>query len=323
MHILELSAKTLHGYFDRDLPPILTIQPGDTVRCQTLDAGWGALLQPNLFQAIEDFEPRDRQKHFGHALTGPIAIEGAKPGMALEIRIKTIKTGSWGWSGGAKLPSQIDKRLGFPQQASGPPAVITVPQQEQATLWMLDSEKKIAINQRQQRLTLRPFLGVMGMPEDQPGIQTTFPPRFCGGNMDCKELIEGSTLYLPITVEGGLFSLGDGHALQGDGEVAGPALACPMELVELEFHLCPDMKLSMPRALTSIGWLTFGFHKDLNEAWIIAIQEMLKLMNELYGFETKEALALASLVVDLRITQAVNGLCGVHAVLPHHAIETL
>jgi acetamidase/formamidase len=161
----------------------------------------------------------------------------------------------------------------------------------------------------------------MGMPPDEPGNHPTYPPRFCGGNIDCKELIAGSTLFLPIPVDGGLFSVGDGHAVQGDGEVGCPALECPMDVVDLTLTVHEDIKLSMPRAKTPTAWITMGFHEDLNEATIIALDGMLNLMKELFGYERKEALALASLVVDLRITQIVNGVRGVHAVLPHDAIR--
>jgi len=108
-----------------------------------------------------------------------------------------------------------------------------------ATFWELDPERAIGINRSGQRLKLRPFMGIMGMPLDQPGIQSTFPPTRCGGNLDCRELTEGTVLFLPIAVDGGLFSTGDGHAVQGDGEVAGPALNCPMQ-VEMEFRLLSD-----------------------------------------------------------------------------------
>jgi acetamidase/formamidase len=161
----------------------------------------------------------------------------------------------------------------------------------------------------------------MGMPLDVPGAQSTFPPTACGGNMDCRALVEGTVLFLPIAVEGGLFSCGDGHAVQGDGEIAGPALACPMEHAELEFHLRPDLSLALPRARTAKGWLTFGFHRDLNEAWTIAAREMVRLMEELYRLKPKEALSLAGLVAHLSITQAVNGVRGVHAFLPYDALE--
>jgi acetamidase/formamidase len=133
--------------------------------------------------------------------------------------------------------------------------------------------------------------------------------------------VPGSALYLPIAVPGGLFSVGDGHAAQADGEVCGTAIECAMERVELTFRLVEDLRLTTPRAETPIGWLTFGFHEDLNEATIIALEAMLELMRERHGLERLEALGLASLVVDLRITQFVNGVRGVHAVLPHGAIR--
>src|ERR1700733_12036616 len=321
LHSIELGPQTLRGYFSRDAAPVVTIDSGDTVECQTLDAGWGALDQAGPFAPPGAFEPRDRVGDFGHALTGPISVRGARPGMTLEIRFRTIRLGKWGWSAGPALPSQIDPRLGLGPGSSGPPPVITVPTGELVTLWTLDPDANVARTQAGLSLTTRPFLGVVGMPVDEPGVQTTFPPRFCGGNMDCKELVEGTSLFLPIAVEGGLLSVGDGHAAQGDGEVAGPALACPMERVEVEIHLHRDLHLNMPRAKTSIGWLTFGFHTDVNEAWAQATEEMLELMSELYHLSTKSALSLASLVVDLRITQVVNGVRGVHAVLPYGAIS--
>ena len=158
------------------------------------------------------------------------------------------------------------------------------------------------------------------MPLDIPGVQSTFPLTPCGGNLDCKNLIAGSVLYLPIAVPGGLFFTGDGHAVQGDGEVAGPALNCPME-VQMKFFLRKDLSLTLPRARTVEGWLTFGFHPNLDEAAAIATAEMVKLMTEQYELSSKEALSLASLVVHLRVTQIVNGVRGVHALLPHGAFQ--
>jgi acetamidase/formamidase len=134
-------------------------------------------------------------------------------------------------------------------------------------------------------------------------------------------LIQGNRLFLPIAVNEGLFSLGDGHAVQGDGEAAGPALECPMERVEVEFHLHPKLHLAQPYAETPAGWITFGFHQNLNEASMMALAGMLDLMVEKFGLERKESLALASLVVELRISQVVNGVRGIHAILPHERIE--
>ena len=166
-------------------------------------------------------------------------------------------------------------------------------------------------------LALKPFMGVMGMPPAEPGIRPTAPPRATGGNLDCKELVVGSTLYLPVTVRGGLFSTGDGHALQGDGEVSTTAIECPMERVRLTFNVRTDMKINTPHAHTPAGWVTMGVHENLQEATMSALSAMLDLMVAELKVERLEALALASLVVDLHVTQIVNGVRGVHAVWPH------
>ena len=128
-------------------------------------------------------------------------------------------------------------------------------------------------------------------------------------------------MYYPVAVPGALFSVGDGHALQGDGEVCVTAIECPMERVALTFDLRPEMHLKTPRAHTSAGWITFGFHEDLLEATMIALEGMLDLMVEQYGMTRPEALGMASLVVDMHVTQIVNGTRGVHALLPHGAIR--
>jgi acetamidase/formamidase len=320
VHRLAPADGTVHGIFSRELAPALTIASGDTVIFQTLDAGWGALEQEPGFTVPKAFSPRNLARDVAHCLTGPVRIEGARRGMSLEIGIRRVRTGRWGWSAGPKLPAQMDLALGLSKVAGGPPAVIEVPRGDEACYWELDPDKERGINRNGVRLRLHPFMGVMGMPLDVAGTQSTFPPTACGGNMDCRELVAGATLLLPIAVEGGLFSTGDGHAVQGDGEIAGPALACPMEEVELEFRLRPDLHLSMPRARTAKGWLTFGFDRDLNQAWMIAAREMVLLIQELHGLSAKEALSLAGLVAHLSITQAVNGVRGVHALLPDGAL---
>src|SRR5438477_1843029 len=187
--------------------------------------------------------------------------------------------------------------------------------------WTLDADNMMARNRLGHISALHPFMGVMGMPPDEPGVQPTAPPRPCGGNIDCKELVAGSTLYLPISVPGALFSVGDGHAVQADGEVSGTAIECPMERVELTFRLNDTLRITTPWANTPAGWLTLGFHEDLNEATYIALQAMLDLLTSRYRMERAEALAMASLLVDMRITQIVNGVRGVHALLPHGAIS--
>lgn len=306
-HHLAPDRRTLHGHFSRDLAPVLTIDPGDRVRVGTLDAGWGLAEQPDPFSPALKFEPRDPELDVGHALCGPIAIRGARPGMALEVRVLSVRPGRWGWTSGGGYASPLNQRLHLDEGARF------------ELRWSIDPDAGTATSQLGHRVRLKPFMGMLGLPPAEPGVHSTIPPRPCGGNIDCKELVAGSALFLPITVPGALFSVGDGHGVQGDGEVAGPALECPME-VELEFHLHPGMSLSMPRADTPAGWVTFGFHEDLNQATVAALDGMLDRMQEQLGCERKEALALASLVVDLHVSQLVNGVRGVHAILRDGAL---
>jgi len=165
-----------------------------------------------------------------------------------------------------------------------------------------------------------PFLGVIGMPPDEPGVWSTTPPRRCGGNIDCKLLVAGSTLYLPIPVDGALVSLGDGHGAQGDGEVSGTAIECPLELATLTLDL-DDRDLRSPIARTVDSWLAFGFDEDLDAAAEQALATMLDLMERELGASRPECRALASVAVDLRVTQVVNEVKGVHAVLRDDAIR--
>jgi acetamidase/formamidase len=166
---------------------------------------------------------------------------------------------------------------------------------------------------------LAPFLGVLGMPPAERGIHSTRPPRPTGGNIDCKELVAGTTLFLPIAVDGALLSAGDGHGAQGDGEVSGWAIECPVE-GRLTLDLRDDLELAWPIARASDAWLSFGFDEDLARAARIALDGMLDLMERERGIPRDEALVLASVAVDLRVTQIVNLAVGVHAVLRDDAL---
>lgn len=307
-HVIEPARQTLHGHFSRELPPILTIDSDDTVVYRTLDAGW-SLEVPTLDGSPHaKFEPRDAELDRGHALCGPVAIRGAEPGMTLEIEIGELRTGMYGFTVAGGWDSVTNRRLGIHE---GHRAFLQ---------WSLDPDAGVGRDQNGREVELRPFLGVMGMPPDEPGILPTAPPRNTGGNIDCKELVTGTRLFLPIAVAGGLVSVGDGHGRQGDGEACTTAIECPMERAELTFRLHPELHITSPRAETAEGTLTFGFDEDLDEAMSLALDAMVRLIGERHGIEYREALAYASLLVDLRITQVVNGVRGVHAVLPHGAL---
>jgi acetamidase/formamidase len=302
LHEIPLERRTLHGHFSRDLEPILTVEPGDTIAFSSLDSGWH--VSPGA-----RFEPRDPELDAGHALIGPVEVRGARSGHTLEVDIDRVVVGSWGWCAAADWSTPLNDRLGL---SEGPGVLLE---------WTLDADRAIGRNERAHELDLHPFLGVLGMPPPEAGVHSTTPPRVFGGNIDCKELVEGTRLYLPVSVDGALFSAGDGHARQGDGEVSQIAIECPLARAQLRLSLRDDLELATPIAWTPEAWLAFGFDEDLDEAAAIAIDAMLELMGREHGLERPEALALASLVVDLRITQMVNGVRGVHARLEHDALR--
>lgn len=304
-HIIEVSDSNLHKSFSKDYKPIRTIQSGDSVQYKTIDIEWG--LNQKDGTRIE-YISREKEDIWGHPVTGPIAIKGAKAGMTLEVKINDLIPSWYGWNCAAGKSNWQNDQL-------------NISNRNQIKLdWNIDFDKGIASSKLEDRLfsvPIHPFMGVMTTAPSEDGVHSTVPPRYCGGNIDCKELVKGSSLYLPIAVDGALFSVGDGHAAQGDGEVSGQAIECPMVLVDLTFTVRDDIKLQMPRAKTPAGWVTFGFDEDLNKATVIALEEMLSLIQELYLVDKVEATALSSVAVNLRVTQIVNQVKGVHAILPH------
>jgi acetamidase/formamidase len=311
--VLEPDARTLHGWFDRDLPPALTVDPGTTVRFAALDSGWSA--GPHV-PGQERRRVAEHVEGSGHALTGPVEVRGARPGTVLEVRVDAVVPGAWGTTYAGTRSTAWAERLGV----AGHPAVVG---------WEIDWDEAAGTGTARSStgatVTARPFLGVMGMPPAEPGRHSTVPPRWHGGNLDCRELVAGATLYLPVPVDGALFSVGDGHAAQGDGEVSGTAIECPVERADLTLgvheHLFDGLTLTTPVARTPAGWVAMGVGDDLDEAAAEAMDAMLDLMGALHGVGRSEALALASVVVDLRVTQVANQVFGVHAVLPDGALR--
>ncbi|MGY1604039.1 acetamidase/formamidase family protein [Geodermatophilus sp. SYSU D00815] len=304
---LEPGARTLHGWFDRDLPPVLTVDPGTTVRFGTLDSGW--FLEPHTGDVATRRRAPEHTADAGHALTGPVEVRGARPGSVLAVRIDEVVPGAWGTTYAGLRPTAWNVRLGIDQ-----PAVVP---------WELDAAAGTA-SSALGTVALRPFLGVMGMPPAEPGRHSTIPPYWHGGNLDCRELVAGATLYLPVPVDGALLSVGDGHAAQGDGEVSGTAIECPIERADLTLDVLPDLfgrPLTTPVADTPAGWVAMGLGDDLDEAAADALDAMLGLLGALHGIGRSEAMALASVAVDLRVTQVANQVFGVHALLPHGAVR--
>jgi acetamidase/formamidase len=279
IHELPLERRTLHGHFSRELEPVLTIDPGDSVDFQALNAGWRWEAERELFA------DRDPELDAGHALCGPIEVRGVRAGETLVVRVDEVRPGPWG---------------------------VTFAHDD-VFHWTLDGDT--ATDDHGISVPLAPFLGVIGMPPPEPGVHPTIPPRRWGGNIDCKLLVAGTTLFLPVPVDGALLSVGDGHGAQGDGEVSGTAIECPLEAGRITIDVRRDLDLRTPVARTGDAWVAFGFDEDLDAAAEACMATMLDLMERELGLRRSHALALASVAVDLHVTQIVNVAKGVHAVL--------
>lgn len=305
---LDPALETTADVYSATHPPVLTIAAGDTVVVRSLDASGYLERQQTPGQQ----QPRMYAEPRGHCLTGPIAVSGAEPGQLLALHLNALRPDVWGWTVAAALDTPVTQRLGL---AAGSPSWL---------LWELDADAGTGTGTGTESRgfvrQLGPFLGVMGVAPAEPGEHSTIPPRpGSGGNIDCKELVAGSTLYLPVAVPGALLYLGDGHAAQGDGEVGGTAIECGMT-TELTVDVVTDRPLATVHADTPAGRITFGFDADLNTAMGDALDAMVVWMQSLHDLDKATALALASTCVDLHVTQVANQTWGVHAVLPTGSI---
>jgi acetamidase/formamidase len=308
-HELPLLPEHVHwGYYDAAVPPVLTVRSGDRVRLETMVAhGLWRLRRagaedhriPASMVAVEE-AITDRGPG-AHPMTGPIRVEGAEPGDVLEIRVLDIGyLTPYGVSGflpaGGSLPDHFPyaglRFFDFDLEAGS------------AT--MVDSGLSVP---------LRPFFGSIGVaPPEMRGRISSGPPGYHGGNLDNKELVAGTTLFLPVHVEGANLSIGDGHAAQGDGEVSGTAIETSLTgTVEVLLH--KDMRLLWPRAETPTHYMSMGLHTDLDEAARIAVLEMVQFLVERHGLSREDAYVLCSVALDLRVTQIVDGTKGIHGML--------
>lgn len=304
-HSLGAHADTTADVFDPAHAPVLTIDPGDTIVVDSLDAS-GYLERQT---APGERQPRMFSEPRGHCLTGPIAVSGAVAGDMLALELVDLRPGSWGWTVAGGVHTPVTARLDV---AEAPQSWL---------LWELDEAAGTATESRGFARSLAPFLGVMGLAPAAPGQHSTIPPRAAnGGNIDCRDLVAGSTLYLPVEVDGALLYLGDRHAAQGDGEVGGTAIECPMQ-TEVIVGIAHNRPLASIHAETPVGRITFGFDADLNAAMGDALDAMVRWMQQIYSLDKPTALAFASAVVDMRVTQVANKSWGVHAVLPHNALQ--
>ena len=303
VHRIEPTPADCVNVFSAAHEPAVTVDPGDTIVVRTLDAA--GYLERQRFPGDADQPKMFAAEFRGHCLCRPVAVRGARPGDMLAVRIVTLTPGDWGWTVAPTVHgSPVAQRLGL---AGADQAWL---------LWEIDRATGTATANGRYTRPLAPFLGVTGTAPAAPGEHSTIPPYpGSGGNIDCKELVAGSTLYLPVNVDGGLLYLGDGHGAQGDGESCGTAIECGMT-TEAVLSLAPGRPLSSVHAETPAGWVTFGFSANLNEAMGDALDAMVSWLAASYQVARAEALALASTCVDLRVTQVANGTWGIHALLP-------
>lgn len=307
--VLNASTQTCHwGFFDATLPAAMTINSGDELTINTISGGpqnlpgAGYYVPPELLELHAAGVP----KVPGHLLTGPVAVVGAMPGDVLQVDILDVTLRQdWGFN--------------FIRPLSG-----TLPQDFQTphhTIIPLDVDRRVGTMPWGLELDLAPFFGVMAVaPPPAWGRISTIEPRIHGGNLDNKELVVGTTLFLPIFTEGALFSCGDGHGAQGDGEVCVTAIETALQ-GRFRLTVLKNLDLTYPQAETPTHYITMGMAPSLDVCVEMALRNMIKLVSQRAGISAENAYMLCSLAGDLRITQTVNREKGVHMMMAKHLID--
>ena len=312
----------LWGYIAANLPPALTIQPGHVVEIEALShqglttgkdpekffAGYGIPAGEVLADAKSVYAEVKRPKGASvHILTGPIYVEGAEPGDTLEVRVLDI---------------QFRVPYGVNNTGPGKGVLPKLLQAPAAKLIRLDLERRVALFSDDIQIPLNPFMGIMAVsPPTSLGMVSSTPPGAWGGNIDLKFTGIGSSLFLPVFNRGGQFFTGDGHAVQGDGEVDGGAIEISLKPT-LQFIVHKKKLIKQPRVETATDYLTTGLSTDLNEATRIALQEAVDFLQTEKGMSAAEAYALSSLAVDLGIGEAVDIVNLVYAKIPKNIFKS-
>jgi acetamidase/formamidase len=306
-HRLEATPATVaYGYYDAAAKPVLRIASGDIIDVDTLLTNTPRGLeragvkpediQPSLRAIVDTVKDRGPG---GHILTGPVYVEGAEPGDVLEVRILSIDLPiAYGYNGcRGFLPENCQQQL-------------------PARMIPLDRKHMTATFAPGIVIPLRPFFGSMGVaPPPSQGRISSNPPGIHAGNLDNKELVAGTTLFIPVHVPGALFEVGDGHVAQGDGEVDQTAIETSLR-GRLQLIVRKGMTLAWPRAETPTDYISMGTDEDLTKATKIAIQEMIDFIVATKGLDQHSAYQLASIAANVAITQLVDGKMGVHVRLP-------
>ena len=305
-YYLNPTPQTVHwGHFNASIPSVLQVESGDEVVIDTFSGGMSEVADPSLFRPehrlIVDTVPQIMGPHI---LTGPVHVKGAEPGDTLEVRILDIElTTDWGWNIIRPLKGALPED--FPNLSR---RVIPIDRQTNVARlpWGVD-------------VPLRPFFGIIGVaPPPAYGLVSSVEPREYGGNIDNKEFIPGTSLFLPVFVPGANLSVGDGHAVQGDGEVCLTALeTCLKGRFQVIVH---KQSLNFPRAITPTHYISMGMDVDLDDAAKQALRNMIKWLTEIKPWTAEEAYVFCSLACDLHVTQLVDGNKGIHAMVSRSVI---
>jgi acetamidase/formamidase len=306
---LKPTPKTIAwGYYDASAPPVLRVKSGDTVEIQTLITSSPKRLEgaglpaDQVEQSLRDIHDQVKDKGpGGHILTGPVYIEDAQPGDVLEVRIMSVRLAiPYAYNG-------FGPGRGFLPEDYPYPKMKIIP---------LDEKRMVARFAPGIEIPLHPFFGSMGVaPPDTTGKFSSNPPWIHAGNLDNKDLVAGTTLYIPVHAAGALFEVGDGHAGQGNGEVDITAMETSL-IGTFQFVVRKDMHLRWPRAETPTHFITMGLHEDLNEATKLAVREMIDFLMTEKHLSRDDAYMLSSVAADLSITELVDGNKGVHMAIP-------
>lgn len=331
LHTLRATPKTVHwGYFDASLAPVLRIKSGDFVQAEAITHHAGdapELMMDATVEAIYAGVPEGDRHPGVHIMTGPIWVEGAKPGDILEVRYLHMTPR-------VDFGSNLAANWGYLYKEFG--------EKERVTIYRIDREANVAMAHfaydfpgkylvpgtitRERdccrepalqgiRVPVRPHLGTAGVAPDAKGRVSTIPPGNHGGNIDNWRIGAGATMYYPVAVDGGLFSIGDPHISQGDGEISGTAIEASLD-VNMQIILRKDFQFPSPLLETPTGWYVHGFDEDLNVAMRNASLEMLRLLTEQRGLSRNDAYSLMSVAADFTVTQVVDGRQGVHVHIP-------
>ncbi|MFK7751292.1 MAG: acetamidase/formamidase family protein [Sedimentitalea sp.] len=301
--ILKASPEACHwGYFDAARAPVAEIESGQEITIETISGGPRNLPGPGYYVPPEllELHAMGAPTMPGHILTGPVEVKGAMPGDVLQIDILDVALRQdWGFNFIGPLSGALPKDF----------------QTYHHTIIPLNAQRGVATMPWGLELPLSPFFGVMGVaPPSLWGRISTIEPRKHGGNLDNKELVAGSTLYLPVFAEGALFSCGDGHGAQGDGEVCVTAIETALR-GRFRLSVLKDRALSYPQAETPTHYITMGMDSDLDRCAEMALRDMITLITQRTDLSREDAYMLCSLAGDLRITQVVNREKGVHMML--------